>query len=96
MEIFFSRIPKSQNHFRAKVKEEVHPLSSSHSLGRAVSPDMAKGSLDVEIDGKRQTVTEEEFDDIQSQIESVGVRTQWHLSTRLKLGQSQGKLGNNS
>ena len=48
-------------------------MSSSLSLGRAVCPDTAKGSLDVEMDGKRQAVAEEEFDDIQSQIESGGV-----------------------
>ena len=37
-----------------------------------MSRDLTKGSLDIEIDGKRQAVAEEEFDDIQSQIESVG------------------------
>lgn len=68
-EIFLSRIPKSQNHFRAKVKEEAPAVSSSAYIGRALSPDMGKASYDLEIDDKRQAVDAEEFDEIHSQID---------------------------
>ncbi|KAJ6837505.1 putative protein S-acyltransferase 7 [Iris pallida] len=71
-EIFFSRIPKSKNDFRAKVKEDLPPFSSSLSRGRAMSPNVSKASFDFDMGAKRQAVAAEEFDDIQSQIESVG------------------------
>ncbi|KAG0453716.1 hypothetical protein HPP92_025020 [Vanilla planifolia] len=54
-EIFFSRIPNSKNNFRAKVKEESD----------------AKDERGLELGVKRQTVAEEELEDIQSQIDSV-------------------------
>ncbi|KAI7998378.1 putative protein S-acyltransferase 7 [Camellia lanceoleosa] len=71
-EIFFSKIPSSKNNFRAKVKSDSSSIfSTSLSLGRSMSPDMSKSSLDIEM-GKRQAVDAEEFEDIQSQIEGVG------------------------
>lgn len=71
-EIFFSKIPSSKNNFRAKVKSDSSSIfNTSLSLGRSMSPDMSKSSLDIEM-GKRQAVDAEEFEDIQSQIEGVG------------------------
>ncbi|KAL7171890.1 hypothetical protein ACSBR2_036531 [Camellia fascicularis] len=71
-EIFFSKIPSSKNNFRAKVKSDSSSIfNTSMSLGRSMSPDMSKSSLDIEM-GKRQAVDAEEFEDIQSQIEGVG------------------------
>ena len=71
-EIFFSKIPSYKNNFRAKVKSDSSSIfNTSKSLGRSMSPDMSKSSLDIEM-GKRQAVDAEEFEDIQSQIEGVG------------------------
>lgn len=71
-EIFFSKIPSSKNNFRAKVKSDSSSIfNTSMSLGRSMSPDMSKSSLDIEM-GKRQAVDAEEFEDIQSQIEGIG------------------------
>ncbi|XP_077250173.1 putative protein S-acyltransferase 7 [Tasmannia lanceolata] len=66
--IFFTRIPRSKNDFRAKVREDSSAFTPSHSLGRVLSPEMAKTSFDVEMGGKRQTVAAEEFEEIQNQI----------------------------
>lgn len=71
IQIFFSRIPKSRNDFRAKVKEDSATFNSSHSLGRIMSP--AKMSFDFEMGVKRQAVVAEEFEDIQSQLGSARV-----------------------
>ncbi|KAK1320019.1 putative S-acyltransferase [Acorus calamus] len=72
-EIFFSKVPISKNKFRAKVKEDSTTFTSSRSMGRTMSPDLAKTSVDIEMGGggKRQAVNAEEFEEIQSQIESV-------------------------
>ncbi|MQL74427.1 hypothetical protein Taro_006792 [Colocasia esculenta] len=72
-ESFCSKIPKSKNNFRAKVKEDSAAFPSSLPMGRVMSPDMAKMSFDLEMGGKRQGVVAEEFEDIQSQIESAGL-----------------------
>ncbi|RWW01029.1 hypothetical protein GW17_00035960 [Ensete ventricosum] len=68
-EVLFSSVPKSMNNFRAKVKEDSAGFTSSHSLGRVVSPDTLKTSFDLESGGKRHTVAAEELEDIQSQFE---------------------------
>ncbi|XVE92714.1 hypothetical protein REPUB_Repub01dG0123400 [Reevesia pubescens] len=71
-DIFFSKIPKSKNNFRATVKLDSSALfATSMSLGRTLSPEMPKTSFDVEM-GKRQAVAAEDFEDIHSQIDSVG------------------------
>ncbi|EHA8590909.1 S-acyltransferase [Cocos nucifera] len=70
-EIFFSRIPSSKNDFRAKVKEDSVAFTSSRSMGRPLSPDMPKTSLDPEMGGKRQNVAAEELEDLQNQIGSI-------------------------
>uniref|UniRef100_A0A5B7B4P0 S-acyltransferase n=1 Tax=Davidia involucrata TaxID=16924 RepID=A0A5B7B4P0_DAVIN len=71
-EIFFSKIPSSKNKFRAKVKSDSSSnFNNSMSLGRAMSPEMPKTSFNIEM-GKRRAVDAEDFEDIQSQIESVG------------------------
>ncbi|XP_073013805.1 probable protein S-acyltransferase 7 [Typha latifolia] len=72
IEIFFSRIPKSKNDFRAKAKEDSGTFNSSHSLGCALSPEGAKRSFDLEMGVKRQAVAAEDFEDIHSQIEKMG------------------------
>ncbi|OWM89824.1 probable protein S-acyltransferase 7 [Punica granatum] len=72
MELFCSKIPPSKNNFRAKVK--VDPSEGYNGLvsyGHAMSPELPKTSLDLEM-GKRQAVAAEDLEDIQSQIESVG------------------------
>ncbi|KAA8529964.1 hypothetical protein F0562_034432 [Nyssa sinensis] len=71
-EIFFSEIPSSKNNFRAKVKGDSSSIfNTSMSLGRSMSPEMAKISSDIET-GKRRAVDADDFEDIQSQIESFG------------------------
>lgn len=70
-EIFFSKIPSSKNKFRAKVRSDSSSAFTTSSLARTLSPDIPKRSFDIET-GKRQAVAAEEFEDIQSQIESVG------------------------
>ncbi|KAF8390774.1 hypothetical protein HHK36_025302 [Tetracentron sinense] len=71
-EIFFSKIPTSQNNFRGKVKADSSTtFTTSLSLGHVMSPEMPKTSFDIEMGGKRQAVAEEEFEAIQSQIDSV-------------------------
>ncbi|KAK9174957.1 hypothetical protein WN944_026961 [Citrus x changshan-huyou] len=72
VEIFFSKIPSSRNNFRAKVKVDsssifATPMSFAHSR----RPEVPKRSFDIEM-GKRQDVAAEDFDDIQSQLGSVG------------------------
>lgn len=69
-EILFSGVPKSMNNFRAKVKEDSTRFAASHSMGRAISPDVPKTSYDLEVGAKRHTVAAEELEDIQSQFES--------------------------
>ncbi|XP_072953746.1 probable protein S-acyltransferase 7 [Typha angustifolia] len=71
IEMFFSRIPKSRNNFRAKVKEESGVFFSPHSLENAISSDITKISFDLEVGGKREILASEEFDDIQCQIENL-------------------------
>nr|XP_010910250.1 probable protein S-acyltransferase 7 isoform X1 [Elaeis guineensis] len=70
-EIFFSKIPSSKNDFRAKIKEDSIAFTSSRSMGRPLSPDMPKTSLDLEMGGKRQNVAAEELEDLQNQIGSI-------------------------
>ncbi|XVF44346.1 hypothetical protein PTKIN_Ptkin02bG0113300 [Pterospermum kingtungense] len=71
-EIFFSKIPKSKNNFREKVKLDSSSLfAGSMSLARTRSPEMPKASFDVGM-GKRQTVAAEDFEEIHNQIDSVG------------------------
>ncbi|RWR73161.1 zinc finger protein [Cinnamomum micranthum f. kanehirae] len=60
MEIFFTRIPKSKNNFRARVTED------SSTFNPPVS--VTKTSFDIETGGKRQAVSAEEFEDIQNQF----------------------------
>ncbi|XP_068665863.1 probable protein S-acyltransferase 7 isoform X2 [Aristolochia californica] len=67
-EVFLSRIPPSKNNFRARVKEDSSAFTPSHSLGRALSPEIAKRSFDLEMGGKRQAVAAEEFEEIQNQM----------------------------
>ncbi|KAJ8633994.1 hypothetical protein MRB53_027330 [Persea americana] len=76
MEIFFTRIPSSKNHFRAKVTEDSSTFNPTISVHHALSPDMAKTSLDVEMGSKRQAVAAEEFEDIQNQMGLERCRTQ--------------------
>lgn len=72
MEIFFSKIPISKNHFRAKIKGDASSVfTTSISMRHAMSPEMPKTSFDIES-GKRQAVAVEDFEEIQSQIDSVG------------------------
>ncbi|KAF5449179.1 hypothetical protein F2P56_029656 [Juglans regia] len=72
LEIFFSKIPSSNINFRAKVKgDSSTSVITSMPLGHAMSPEMPKRSFDIKT-GKRQTVAAEDFEEIQSQIESVG------------------------
>lgn len=72
MEVFFSKIPKSKNNFQEKVKGDSSSVyATSMPLSYALSPEMPKRSFDVEV-GKRQAVADEDFEDIQSQIDSVG------------------------
>jgi palmitoyltransferase ZDHHC9/14/18 len=72
VEIFFSKIPISKNKFRAKVKGVASSVfTTSISMRHALSPEMPKTSLDIES-GKRQAVAAEDFEEIQSQIDSVG------------------------
>ncbi|KAK9117748.1 hypothetical protein Sjap_016695 [Stephania japonica] len=71
-ETLFSEIPPSKNHFRANVKENsISAFPSSVSMGRIMSPEVPKRSFDVEMGAKRQTVAEEELEDIQNHIDSV-------------------------
>ncbi|KAG5521611.1 hypothetical protein RHGRI_033991 [Rhododendron griersonianum] len=71
-EVFCSKIPRSKNNFRAKVKgDSSFIVSASMSLGRPMSPEMPKTSFDMER-VKPQVVDAEELEDIESQIESVG------------------------
>lgn len=73
LEIFFSKIPSSNNNFRAKVKggDSSWSFSTSMPSGHTMSPEMPKRSVDIKT-GKREAVAAEDFEDIQSQIESVG------------------------
>lgn len=72
LDIFFSEIPSSKNNFRAMVKgDSSSVLTNSLSLGHTRSPEMPKTSFDIET-GKRQAVAAEDFEDLHSQIESVG------------------------
>ncbi|XP_065854014.1 probable protein S-acyltransferase 6 [Euphorbia lathyris] len=71
MDVFFTKIPKSKNNFRAKVKLD-SVYSTAVSMGRRLSPEMPKRSFDVEVGGKRQAVADEDFAEIQSHIDSVG------------------------
>lgn len=72
VDIFFSKIPSSRNNFRAKVKGDSSSVfTTSMPLGHAMSPEIPKRSFDIET-GKRQAVAAEDFEDIQSQMESVG------------------------
>lgn len=60
MEIFFTRIPKSKNNFRARVTEDSSTFNPSASV--------TKTSFDIEMGRKRQAVSAEEFEDIQNQF----------------------------
>jgi palmitoyltransferase ZDHHC9/14/18 len=72
VEIFYSKIPTSKNNFRAKVKGDASSVfTASMSMRNAMSPEMPKTSFDIES-GKRQAVAAEDFEEIQSQIDSVG------------------------
>lgn len=68
VEIFFSKIPRSKNKFRAKVKgESSSVLNTSMSFGH----EMDRTSIEMEM-GKRHAVAAEDFEDLQSQMDSVG------------------------
>ena len=70
--LFFSKIPKSKNNFRAKVKLDSSALfATSMSLARTMSPEMPKTTFEIEM-GKRQAVADEDFEEIHSQIDSLG------------------------
>ncbi|KAJ6705214.1 S-ACYLTRANSFERASE [Salix purpurea] len=72
LQVFFSKIPKSKNKFRAKVRvNSSSSYASSMPLGDSLSPEVPKRSFDIEV-GKRQAVADEDFEAIQSQIDSVG------------------------
>ncbi|KAJ6713643.1 ZINC FINGER DHHC DOMAIN CONTAINING PROTEIN [Salix viminalis] len=71
LEVFFSKIPKSKNKFRAKVRVDSSGYAAPMQLGHVLSPEMPKRSFDIEV-GKRQAVADEDFEDIQSQIDSIG------------------------
>ncbi|XP_024031565.1 probable protein S-acyltransferase 6 isoform X2 [Morus notabilis] len=72
VEIFLSKIPSSKNNFRAKVKGESSSVSNTPmSLGHLRSLEMAKTSIEMEM-GKRHGVAAEDFEDLQSQMDSVG------------------------
>lgn len=68
-EVLFSGIPKSINNFRAKVTDDLSRFTTSHSLGRTVSTDMAKPNFDLEVGLKRHSVAAEEPGDIQNKFE---------------------------
>lgn len=71
-EVFLSKIPKSKSNFREMVKVDSSSLfGSTMSLARPMSPNIGKKSFDIET-GKRQAVVAEDFEDIHSQIDSVG------------------------
>lgn len=71
VEIFFSKIPKSKNKFRERVKgESSSAFSSWMPMGHPMSPEMNKTSMDLEV-GKRKAVAAEDFEDMQSQMDSV-------------------------
>lgn len=53
------------------MKEDSAAFTSSHSMGRVLSPDMPKRSIDLEMGVKRQTVAAEELEDLQSQFGSA-------------------------
>ncbi|KAB5573288.1 hypothetical protein DKX38_000482 [Salix brachista] len=71
LEVFFSKIPKSKNKFRAKVRVDSSGYAAPMQLSHVLSPEMPKRSFDIEV-GKRQAVADEDFEDIQSQIDSIG------------------------
>lgn len=72
IEVFLTKIPKSKNNFREKIKAEPYSVyATSMSLGHSLSPEVPKTSFDVEA-GKRQAVADEDFEEIQSHIDSVG------------------------
>ncbi|KAG2580352.1 hypothetical protein PVAP13_6NG335900 [Panicum virgatum] len=69
IDILFSRIPSSENNFRAKVKEDSATFTTSVSMGRVLSP--PKMSVDLEMGMKRQAVAAEDLEDLHSQIGSA-------------------------
>ncbi|GKU92953.1 hypothetical protein SLEP1_g6605 [Rubroshorea leprosula] len=72
VDIFFSKIPKSKNNFRAKIKlNSSSILAASISHGRTMSPEVPKTSYDIEM-GKRRAVAAEDFEEIQSQLDGIG------------------------
>ncbi|KAJ9129156.1 hypothetical protein P3X46_034055 [Hevea brasiliensis] len=72
IEVFFTKIPKSKNSFREKIKVNSYSIyATSMSLGQSLSPEIPKTSFDVEV-GKRQAVADEDFEEIQSHIDNVG------------------------
>ncbi|XP_058102721.1 probable protein S-acyltransferase 7 isoform X3 [Magnolia sinica] len=74
-EVFCTTIPPSKNDFRAKVKEDSSStFANSFSLGRVLSPEIAKTSFDIEMGGKRQAVIAEEFEEIQMGLERCGTQ----------------------
>ncbi|CAH9062299.1 unnamed protein product [Cuscuta europaea] len=72
-EIFCSRIPKSKNNFRAKVKVEFPSIFNTSTYpSRSMSPEMPNMSHNIEIE-KRKGVANDEFEDLQRQINrSIG------------------------
>ncbi|XP_034906553.1 probable protein S-acyltransferase 7 isoform X3 [Populus alba] len=72
LEVFFTKIPKSKNKFRAKVLvDSSSGYAASMPLSHVLSPEVPKRSFDIEV-GKRQAVADEDFEDLQSQIDSIG------------------------
>ncbi|PON57009.1 Zinc finger, DHHC-type, palmitoyltransferase [Parasponia andersonii] len=69
VEIFLSKIPKSRNKFREKVKGE----DSSCAFNSWTSLGLNKTRTEMEMEtGKRKAVGAEDLEDIRSQMESVG------------------------
>ncbi|KAF4390571.1 hypothetical protein F8388_006068 [Cannabis sativa] len=96
VEVFLSRIPKSKNKFREKVKgDSSSAFNSWRSLGHPnpmSPPEMNKTSIDMmemEMEmGKRQAVGAEDFEDIRSQIESVGMEARhrnWEITPDIQM-----------
>lgn len=72
LEVFFTKIPKSKNKFRAKVLvDSSSGYAASMPMSHVLSPEVPKRSFDIEV-GKRQAVADEDFEDLQSQIDSIG------------------------
>lgn len=105
LEVFFSKIPISKNNFRGDAKLDpsyIHAISSQ--FGHALSPEMPKRSFDIEV-GKRHAVADEDFEDIHSQIDSIGGlercgteprHTSWNLKANWDISSDISVMSKNS